>query len=219
MNSDGTGSPSNQANATPSSSGSSGSGGGGGGGSPPPAPTGLVASASSGLVTLRWSSDTGATSYDVLRGTSPNGESTTPIATNVTSLTYGDATVAPGNTYYYEVVGVNTAGAGPVSNEAHATAPTHITASISKSCNGASCTFTSTSTDQGGTISTYSWSVNGGSGSNSTFSHTFSSAGTYTVNLSVEDNTGSSGTASTTVTCTAGRSFFGFFFGGSLSCT
>ena len=218
VNSVGTGSPSNQATATPSSSGSSGGGGGGSPPSTPATPTGLVAQASSGLVTLQWNSDTGAATYDVLRGTTSGGEST--IKTNVTSPTYGDTTVAPGNTYYYEVVGVNTAGvAGPLSNEAHATAPTHITASISKSCNGASCTFTSTSTDQGGTISTFAWSVSGGSGSSSTFSHTFSSAGTYPVNLSVADNTGSSGTASTTVTCTAGRSFFGFFFGGSLSCS
>ena len=138
----------------------------------------------------------------------------------MTSLAFGDTTVTPGSTYYYEVVGVNTAGAGPVSNEAHATAPTHIiTASISKSCGGTLCTFTSTSTDQGGTISTYSWTVNGGSGSGSTFSHSFSNAGTYTVNLSVGDNKASR-TASTTVTCTASSFyFFGHFYGGTLSCS
>ncbi len=220
VNSVGTGDPSNQATATPSSTGS---GGGGGGGSPPPpkpgAPGTLFATAGSGLIALQWSTASGATSYDVLRGTAPNAESATPIATNVTSLAFGDTTVTPGSTYYYEVVGVNTAGAGPVSNEAHATAPTHIiTASISKSCGGTLCTFTSTSTDQGGTISIYSWTVNGGSGSGSTFSHSFSNAGTYTVNLTVRDNTGSSGTASTTVTCTAGRSSFGRQRG-SLSCS
>jgi hypothetical protein len=196
VNSVGTGSPSNQASATPSGSGGSGSG-------IPPAPTGLVASPSSLGVTLSWNAATGATSYNVLRSTSSGAETT--LATHVSGTTYGDTSGAPGTPYYYEVEGVDTAGTGAVSNEAIATAPSHISASISKSCSGSNCTFTSTSTDVGGTITTYSWNTTGGTGTASTFQQTFTRAGNYTVTLVVTDNKGSTGNASASVSCVTRR--------------
>jgi len=207
VNSAGTGSPSNEATATPSASGGSG------GSNPPPAPQGLVASVTSGSVHLAWTAATGATSYNVLRSTSPGAETT--LVTGVTSTTYGDASAAPGTTYYYEVAGVNSTGAGPVSNQATVTTTatsSHISASIYKSCyfNGSSCTFISTSTDVGGTITTYSWSTSGATGTGSTFGYNFTNAGTYAVNLKVADNKGSTGSASTSVTCTSSLSYYGY---------
>ena len=89
---------------------------------PPPAPTGLSASSSSGQITLRWTASTGATSYNVYRGTTSNGESTTPIATGVTVTNFADKSVTRGTTYYYKVAAVNSAGTSAMSNQASAKA-------------------------------------------------------------------------------------------------
>jgi len=44
------------------------------------------------------------------------------VDTGSTATTYKDTAVAPGTTYYYYVKAANTAGTGPQSNEASATA-------------------------------------------------------------------------------------------------
>jgi hypothetical protein len=207
VNSAGAGAPSNQATATPTA---------GSGGPPPPpnapaAPTGLLASGSSSGIALTWNVDAGATSYNILRGPSSGAETT--LLTGVLSTNYLDAGASPGTTYYYEVVGVNSGGKSPVSNEAHASASqsqSHLTASISKFCQYNWCQFTSTSTDAGGTITTYSWSTSGASGSGTIFSHSFS-AGVYSVGLTVLDNKGSSSSASVTVTCGVVKTMWGNF--------
>ncbi len=92
----------------------------------PSAPTGLMASGSNGSVKLSWiapASNGGSqiTGYDVYRGTSPGGESSTPIATGVSGSTYTDTGVTNGTTYYYKVTAVNAVGQSPQSNEASAT--------------------------------------------------------------------------------------------------
>jgi hypothetical protein len=56
----------------------------------------------------------------VFRGTSPGGESSTPIA-NQTGTTYTDTNVTAGTTYYYIVKATNAAGDSPASNEVSAT--------------------------------------------------------------------------------------------------
>jgi hypothetical protein len=98
-----------------------GSGGGGGGGSPPSAPTGLGAIAGNVEVSLSWSAGSGATSYNVYRGTSSGGESSTAIATGITSTSYNDTSVTNGTTYYYKVAALNSSGTSAYSNEASAT--------------------------------------------------------------------------------------------------
>jgi titin len=92
----------------------------------PSAPQGLAATGGNGVVKLTWSppaSDGGAavTGYDVYRGTSPGGESITPVATNVTGTSITDTARANGTTYYYTVAAVNAVGVSPQSNEASAT--------------------------------------------------------------------------------------------------
>jgi hypothetical protein len=74
------------------------------------APTGLSATGGNGQVNLVWNASTGATSYNVYRGTNAGGESTTPIATGVTDINYTDSTVTNGTTYYYKVAAVNSGG-------------------------------------------------------------------------------------------------------------
>jgi fibronectin type 3 domain-containing protein len=105
---------SNEASATPSAV------------SPPAAPTGLTASATAfntnaARVTLSWTASAGATSYNVYRSTSSNGEGGTPLATGVTGTTFSDSTVAFGTTYFYKVSAVNAGGQSGLSNEASAT--------------------------------------------------------------------------------------------------
>ncbi|MCB1045055.1 MAG: pre-peptidase C-terminal domain-containing protein [Acidobacteria bacterium] len=78
------------------------------------------------------------------------------------------------------------------------------TASFTQSINNLSVNFTSTSTDQDGTITSHSWNFGDGSTSSSTNpSRTYASAGTYTVSLTVTDNGGLSNTTSKSITVTA----------------
>jgi fibronectin type 3 domain-containing protein len=84
---------------------------------PPPAPTNLVLTPNVGQVGLTWTAVTGATSYNVYRGTSPGGEGATPVAAGVTAASFTDNHATPGNTYYYQVSAVNLGGEGARSGE------------------------------------------------------------------------------------------------------
>ena len=86
----------------------------------PAAPANLVATAGNAQVSLSWTPSSGATSYNVYRGTLPGQENTTPIATGITNSSYTDTTVSNGPTFYYKVTAVNSAGTSPYSNEASA---------------------------------------------------------------------------------------------------
>jgi Fibronectin type III domain len=121
------------------SGGSLGSSSGGGSGgtqvTTPAAPTGLTATAGNASVVLTWTASTGATSYNVYRGTTSGGESATAIATGIASPSYSDTGLTNGTAYFYKVAAVNSAGTGVQSSEASATpepaapaAPTGLTA-------------------------------------------------------------------------------------------
>jgi fibronectin type 3 domain-containing protein len=101
-------------------------------GQPPPAPTALKATAGVGQIGLAWTASTGATSYNIYRGTSSSGESTTPLASSVTVASYVDAATAAGTKYFYRVAAVNANGTSALSSEASAmpkpAAPLNLTA-------------------------------------------------------------------------------------------
>ena len=86
-------------------------------------PTSLAATASYSKIALNWqiSGGVGAT-YNVYRGTTPGGESATPLATGVPTTTYTDSAVVNGTTYYYTVRMVVGASVSGPSNEASAVA-------------------------------------------------------------------------------------------------
>ena len=85
-------------------------------------------------------------------------------------------------------------------------------AGFTDSASGLTVAFTNTSTDTGGTISSYAWNFGDGSTSTSASpSHTYASAGTYRVSLSVTDNTGASNSTSQSVTVSSGGGGSGVF--------
>lgn len=94
--------------------------------STPTAPQSLTANGGAGQITLNWaapasSGGSAITNYKVYRGTTPGGETFLDQVGNV--LSYPDTGAASGQTYYYKVSAVNSAGEGPQSNEASATLP------------------------------------------------------------------------------------------------
>jgi YHS domain-containing protein len=92
----------------------------------PGPPTGLSADPGNGQVGLSWAapaSDGGSpvTGYNVYRGTSPGGETGTPVnGSPVIATSYPVTGLTNGITYYFTVVAVNAAGPSPPSNEASA---------------------------------------------------------------------------------------------------
>jgi hypothetical protein len=99
----------------------------------PGAPTGVSATAGDAQVTLAWNPVSGATSYNVKRGTTTGGPYTTvaTVATNADT----DTGLTNGTTYYYVITAVNSVGESPNSAEVNATpqpslppAPTNLVA-------------------------------------------------------------------------------------------
>jgi hypothetical protein len=71
------------------------------------APTAFAAAANSSSIALSWNAPSGAVSYNLYRGTTSGGESTTPLATGLTTTSYVDTSAAAGTPYFYEVTAVN----------------------------------------------------------------------------------------------------------------
>lgn len=86
----------------------------------PAAPTALTATPGVNQVTLTWIGSSGASSYQVFRGTTAGGEGGTAIATNITTLSYVDNSATAGPTYYYKVEACNSGGCSAQGNEASA---------------------------------------------------------------------------------------------------
>jgi autotransporter-associated beta strand protein len=109
VNTSGTGVDSAEATATPVST-------------VPVGPTGLVATATNGEITLGWNASSGATGYVVYRAPVTGGPYVA-IASGVDTTSYTDSSLQGGATWYYVVVAINASGASAYSNEASATTP------------------------------------------------------------------------------------------------
>jgi len=101
----------------------------------PSAPQSLAAKAGDSSVSLTWTapaSNGGAavSGYNIYRGTSAGGESSTAVGTvSGTTLSFTDTGLTNGTTYFYTVKAVNSAGPSAASNEASAT-PAAVTATV-----------------------------------------------------------------------------------------
>jgi PKD repeat protein len=123
----------------------------------------------------------------------------------------GDAnpshTYASGGSYTVKLTVTDNEGAtGSVTHPVNTSAPNQApTAAFSSSCSDLTCSFdSSNSSDPDGSISTRTWDFGDGSSSNDANpSHTYASAGSYNVQLTVTDNSGSSSNISHQVTTTA----------------
>jgi fibronectin type 3 domain-containing protein len=97
----------------------------------PAAPGNVAATPGNGQVSLSWSASTGASSYSVLRATSPSGSYTT-VATGLTGTNYTDTGLTNGTAYYYAVVATNGSGSSTNSTQVNAVtappAPTNLSA-------------------------------------------------------------------------------------------
>ena len=77
----------------------------------------------------------------------------------------------------------------------------HPAANFTDTVSGLTVSFTNSSTDTGGTISSYAWNFgDNGTSTSASPSHTYAAAGTYTVTLKVTDSTGATSTKSASVT-------------------
>ena len=91
----------------------------------PAAPTGLTSAAGSAQVSLSWQASSGATSYNVKRGTGSGAETT--VASGLTTTGYVDNAVTNGVTYFYVVSAASAAGESTNSNEVSATPTAPVT--------------------------------------------------------------------------------------------
>ena len=92
----------------------------------PGAPSNLQVTAGNGQVALSWTGSSGATSYNVYRGTTSGQEAL--LDSGVSGTSYTDSTAANGTTYFYEVTAVNSGGESGKSNEVSATPTAAVTA-------------------------------------------------------------------------------------------
>ncbi len=84
----------------------------------PAGPTGLTATAGSGVVVLSWTASSDATSYAVYRGAAAGSET---FLANTPDAPYTDSSsLTVGSTYYYKVAAVNGNGTSPLSIEVSA---------------------------------------------------------------------------------------------------
>ncbi|HWZ62431.1 MAG TPA: protease pro-enzyme activation domain-containing protein [Steroidobacteraceae bacterium] len=104
-------------------------------------PNGLSATASlnSAAVTLKWSADAGAGTFNVYQGTAPGKEGATPVQT-ASGTTATISGLQNGQTYYFEIAGLSVFGTSPDSNEASATTIPAVPAGLSASAGNAMVT-------------------------------------------------------------------------------
>jgi len=74
---------------------------------------GVTATGGPEKITINWSADPGAVTYNVYRATAAGAEGATPTWSGITGTSYVDTTATPGTTYYYVVTAVDPRSASP----------------------------------------------------------------------------------------------------------
>jgi hypothetical protein len=142
------------------------------------APANLRTVADNTSTMLLWNLTPGASSYNVYRGTSPGGESATPIATGIKALSYTDTGLTNGTTYYYKVAGVNSVGVSTQSNEA---STTPLTVYLLDDTSATYAGTWGTSTQVPGFYGSAYRTANTGTGASATFTPNLPTTGSYEV--------------------------------------
>ena len=129
-------------------------------------------------------------------GDGTTGTGATPAHTYTTAGSYTVTLTATDNN---NATGTTTRTATP-------TTPTNQNpvASFTAACSQLACTFNATGSTDDGTITGYAWNFGDGTtGTGATPAHTYTTAGSYTVTLTVTDNNNATGTTGSSVTVTA----------------
>src|SRR5207245_5856945 len=126
--------------------------------------------------------------------------------------TFGDGATSnsqnPSHTYSsggtYTVTLQVTDNSGASNSVSHTVSPSQPNqppvAAFTSSCSGLSCSFSDGSSDPDGTITAWSWDFGDGATSSSRNpSHTYAAGGSYTVRLTVQDNSGATNSVSHSV--------------------
>ena len=142
------------------------------GSDPMATPSSVTASPLAASVQLSWSLGSGATSVNVYRGTSTNGESTTAVATAVSSP-YTNTGLTNGTKYYYKLRAVNSTGTSSVYSSEVNAKPVAIPATptgLSASQNGNYINLSWSGVSGAATYNVYRATTSGGEGSSPTYS-------------------------------------------------
>jgi fibronectin type 3 domain-containing protein len=142
---------------------------------------GVTATGGAGQVTISWTADPGAATYNVYRATSSGGEGTTPAWTGITGTSFVDGSTVPGTPYFYEVTAVDPNSASPTD----VTAESARSAEVSAAAQTGSTTFNAPSnlvaTPQYGPQVQLTWNTNSTTGTGFTVARATNA--TFTQNL------------------------------------
>jgi fibronectin type 3 domain-containing protein len=83
----------------------------------PAAPSNVTATASSGQVVLNWTASSSATTYNVYEGTTPGGETASPVAAGLSNPNTTITGLKNGGIYFFTVTATNIDVLSPVSSE------------------------------------------------------------------------------------------------------
>jgi subtilase family serine protease len=125
-------------------------------------PSGLQATTTATSVTLKWSPDAGAASFNVYEGATAGQIGDQPVQTGLTGTTTTLSQVASGQTYYFEIAAVSIYGVSPNSNETSATTLTAAPAGLSASPGNAMVTLSWTAVSGATSYNVYRGASAGG---------------------------------------------------------
>ncbi|HYM41169.1 MAG TPA: fibronectin type III domain-containing protein [Steroidobacteraceae bacterium] len=130
------------------------------------APGGLTATAGASGITLQWSADPAAASFNVYQGTASGREGASPVQTGIAtdSTLIAQTGLTPGQTYYFEIAAVSGFGTSPNSAEASAMAVPAVPTGLSASGGNGTIALSWTAATGAASYNVYEGTAAGGEG-------------------------------------------------------